>query len=328
MNERELLADWNKAKPMYNAWGEFVRDKIKNNLCALGHDPEVFLKQPANVRIKSDDSLVDKAFYRIDKSYDVPFENIEDKVGVRFVVLLTDHVDSICNVIREENDIWVCVVCRDYEVEREKEPLLFTYQSVHFVLRSKSQFDIGNITILANTPCEIQIRTLLQHAYAELTHEALYKSKKMVQPKVHRKVARSMALIETTDDFFSEVDNSVNRTLVDGVDFQKFLDQLYFKLFKKEPVKAQKSSLVIIDEFVDCLPKDISETLSTFFEQNQGIAAMLNKNVNERSFYNQSVMLFVIWLIKKRTRSITNFWPLDAKILEELATDVGVSLNS
>ncbi|TOO37902.1 (p)ppGpp synthetase, partial [Vibrio parahaemolyticus] len=78
---------------------------------------------------------------------------------------------------------------------------------MHYVVRARVDLQVKGLMIKAGTPCEIQVRTLLQHAYAELTHDAVYKAKTVVEPEVHRTVAKSMALIETTDDFFSDVNN-------------------------------------------------------------------------------------------------------------------------
>src|SRR3546814_10997244 len=55
------------------------------------------------------------------------------------------------------------------------------------------------------TPCEVQLRTLLQHAHSQLTHDTIYKPKTIASSHTKRFVARSMALIETVDDFFVQV---------------------------------------------------------------------------------------------------------------------------
>ncbi|WP_196770032.1 GTP pyrophosphokinase [Vibrio mimicus] len=197
---------------MYKAWGDLVVSELCQKLEELGRDLGVHLKQPAKVRIKSDDSLIDKAFYRPNKNYENPYDDIEDKVGCRFVVLLVEHIDELSKIIKSSKR-WEYIECRHFCEERKREPLLFTYQSVHYVVRARTDEQVNGETVKTGTPCEIQIRTLLQHAYAELTHDAVYKAKRVVKPEVHRTVAKSMALIETTDDFFSDV-NCTNSDLI------------------------------------------------------------------------------------------------------------------
>ncbi|EFH7042094.1 (p)ppGpp synthetase, partial [Escherichia coli] len=89
MNELEFSQLWEKELPMYKAWGDFVVSNICKELSEnKERDLNSFLKQPATPRIKEKTSLIDKAFHRKEKSYKNPYQEIEDKVGIRFVVLL------------------------------------------------------------------------------------------------------------------------------------------------------------------------------------------------------------------------------------------------
>lgn len=171
MNQDAFLSKWQTEKPIYQAWGQFIVSKIQESLEKQNNiDVTSFLKIPAKERTKQDQSLLDKAFTR-GKNYKDPYNDIEDKVGVRFVVLLTEDIKKIVNVI-ENNKLWVAANARDYEQEIEKEPLLFAYQSMHYILKPRSEIEVNGIKIPLDTPCEVQIRTLLQHAHAELTHDA------------------------------------------------------------------------------------------------------------------------------------------------------------
>ncbi|MFI0377863.1 MAG: GTP pyrophosphokinase family protein [Candidatus Thiodiazotropha sp.] len=172
MNEAEFIKQWELDKPAYRAWGEYIVEIISQELESSGKDLDVFFKIPAKYRLKEDSSLVDKAFYRPGKDYSDPYNQIEDKVGVRFVVLLLDDIQEICNAVQGSNS-WNFDACKNFNEDKEKNPLLFTYQSVHYILRPKEEMDVGGVTIPISTPCEVQVRTLLQHAHAELTHDAI-----------------------------------------------------------------------------------------------------------------------------------------------------------
>ena len=244
MNVDELTSIWNQEKLHYEVWGNFIVANIKERLNSKNIDCDDFFKVPPKTRLKDDFSLVEKAFYREGKNYSDPYNEIEDKVGIRFVVLLIKHVDLLTGVIGELADLWNIELCRDYEAERLTRPLEFSYQSRHFVLRSVSDLKIDDLLIPSLTPCEVQVRTILQHAHAELTHDLLYKSKKKQKPEVQRISARSMALIETTDDFFEIVDEKVNIGAVDELGFNIELDNLYRKLIGEEPEVFGSSTAV------------------------------------------------------------------------------------
>ena len=49
------------------------------------------------------------------------------------------------------------------------------------------------------------MRTLLQHAHSELTHDTIYKPSVVQTPAMLRAAAKSMALIEATGDYFEEL---------------------------------------------------------------------------------------------------------------------------
>ena len=66
---------------------------------------------------------------------------------------------------------------KDYEAEKLAKPLEFSYQSVHYVLRSKAGLLLTASRLPEGLACEVQFRTLLQHAHSELMHGTLYKPK-------------------------------------------------------------------------------------------------------------------------------------------------------
>ncbi|HHP0479622.1 TPA: GTP pyrophosphokinase [Vibrio campbellii] len=311
---------------MYKAWGDIVVSDLCQRLVSVGRELDVHLKQPAKARVKSDDSLIDKAFYRPNKNYENPYEDIEDKVGCRFVVLLVEHINELSDIIKS-SDRWEYKECRHFNEERKKDPLLFTYQSVHYVVRAKTDEQANGLTVKAGTPCEIQVRTLLQHAYAELTHDAVYKAKTVVEPEVHRTVAKSMALIETTDDFFSDVNNKLNRSASDELSFQQGLDTLYTELIGIAPRPAQKSSIVVLDEFDNLVNEDLIVTIQKLAERRTFIIDSIKAGVNNFPFYSQSVSIFTFWLALKRRNRLLEDWPLERKILERVASDAGVSIE-
>lgn len=325
MTEQEFLQKWEQEEPMYHAWGDFVSSGICKKLIDSGQILSTFLKQPCNPRTKNTSALIDKAFYR-KKNYDNPYDDIEDKVGCRFVVLLVEHIDVIVDVIKA-CDEWSFEECRHFSNERDSAPLLFTYQSVHYVVRSKRPLTHKETVITEGTPCEIQIRTLLQHAYAELTHDAVYKAKTIVEPKVHRTIAKSMALIETTDDFFSEVNQNLNKNNFEENHFQSELDSLYTELVGLNPTSPQKSSLVIMDTFQENINENTIGTLQRYFEKNSDILEAIRQGRNTNPMYSQSIVLFIAWLIKKKKRIVKGDWPITHRVLEILATNFGESFD-
>lgn len=324
MNVNEFKELWENEKPSYNAWGEYVVTKITQELKNIGKNIDCFLKTTAKHRLKDDATLIDKAFYRAGKDYDDPYNQIEDKVGARFVVLLLDDIKEICNIV-EKTDDWSFDACKHFADEKEKEPLLFTYQSVHYILRPKEEISYNSRIISTSTSCEVQIRTLLQHAHAELTHDAIYKAKRTVQPKVHRTVAKSMALIETTDDFFTEVTRLLNHGPLEEHEIIKRLDGLYLNLTSFNSYN-QKSSIVIWDTFEQFINNNLINEIQKLIIENSFLSDIIKTRYSENPFYQQSTVLFIYWLLKNKKKRLLSDWPLQKSTLEPFAVDLGVSI--
>lgn len=324
MNETEFLEKWNQEKGFYEAWGAFVVENIVAGVCQTGANVDEFFKIPPTHRVKAASSLLDKAFNR-GKEYSDPYFDIEDKVGCRFVVLLISQIQSICDFI-ESSPIWEYDACRHFMADKESQPLLFSYQSVHYILRPKEKTIIDGQNISTSTPCEVQIRTLLQHAHAELTHDAIYKAKKTVEPKVQRTVAKSIALIETADDFFSEATELLNKSRLDDFNVLPELNSIYKSLTGLEPI-VEKSSLTIWDSFEQFIDEDLITNIQKVLGKYPNIPDVINKKYPKSVMHRQGSILFVYWLLGfKRTRT-TKDWPLDRDILDELASDLCISLD-
>jgi len=326
MNENEFRKRWQSEKAMYDAWGELVTVSISSSLSECLHvDLKSYLKIPVQHRLKDDDSLIDKAFYR-NKGYQNPYDDIEDKVGVRFVVMLQEDAENVCSVIAEVATKlgWEAKQCRDYNAERKASPTLFTYQSHHFIIKNLTPIELENVNVPVNTPCEVQVRSLLQHAYAELTHDAIYKTKTIVEPEVIRTVAKTMAFIETADEFFQRVVNNIDSK--DIIICEKVLDSMFIQLTGLEPIK-QNSSIIILDTFKNLIKDNFEEEMIKFISRNKGLAEIIKRKASENKFYKQSVILFVYWLIRRNKSAVEAYWPLHWSIISDMAMDVGIALS-
>lgn len=325
MNETEFLSRWEGEEPLYKAWGLFVAQEIERKLAPVLGQTAVgyFLKVPATPRTKSSSSLLDKAFYR-NKSYENPYDDITDKVGVRYVVLLTKDIALISSIIEdpEFSALWSFSKDKDYEEERLAKPLEFTYQSVHYVLKAKAGLKLDGKGIPEGAACEVQIRTLLQHAHSELTHDTLYKPKTVAQPSVKRTVAKSMALIEATDEFFGQAMNALDEATAKHRAVMAILSDAYFKGIGVHPGK-ERSNQLVLDEFIDMLPVDFDARLSTFLNEKSYVFGKIQVQKGQRHFFNQAVVLLAYYLAEFAPAQVKQYWPIEANELSKVFSDLG-----
>ena len=325
MTEDDFLEVWQSERAMYEAWGQLVVEHVVGGINGrvLPLSADLFLRIPPKFRVKEDVSIVEKAFYR--KNYDDPYSQITDKVGVRFVVLLNSDIKIVEDAINE-GVLWETSKDRDFEEEQKSNPIKFDYAAKHFVVRCKANQDYNGVTIDEGSPCEIQVKTLLQHAYSELTHDTIYKPKVDATPEMLRAAAKSMALIEATNDYFEEVTGKVKLVTAPERALTEALAAIYFS---NVGIAAQVSRLEGV--ILDALNVDEDDEAIT------KVAAMLEKfpytgqQIAERAktklLYRQPSILLVYFFARHRSASIKEVWPLTDDELRPIFSDVGVSFG-
>lgn len=329
MNEIEFIQKFEAEIPIYKNWAKIINNVVMkelgkklNNINAV----QYFLRIPPIPRIKSNKSIIEKAFYRPGKNYSSPYDEITDKVGIRYVVLLNEDISLIREII-EETKIWTFSKDRDFEQDKNNHPFEFDYQSLHYILRNQCIMKSNNISIPINTPCEIQVRTLLQHAHCELTHDTTYKPNFRNLPDVKRSIAKSLALIEATGDIFTTVDRQFKekRQIMDTV-FSE-LKELYNPIDTKGfETKVNEN---IIDAFSNNLLQNFKiDDLSFYLGQNPWIFEKITLQRQVYFLYSQPIVLLLFYFAKKYPKSIKKFWPLPNEKLEPIFSDLGIQFDN
>jgi putative GTP pyrophosphokinase len=139
--------------------------------------------------------------------------------------------------------VWEWSKDRNYEREIEEAPYEFKYQSVHYIVRCRGT-DIGGVTVAAGTPCEVQVRTLLQHAHSELTHDTIYKPTVVQTADMHRAAAKAMALIEATNDYFEQLMELIETSVQPNKELSKQMAALYRELVGVDPDPTKAEGLL------------------------------------------------------------------------------------
>jgi putative GTP pyrophosphokinase len=184
--------------------GRFESTAAAKNLVArdivnqLGRVLSVLVAPPAiKVRIKRFDSYYKKYLNLLKEGQSVPL--ITDLIGLRVICPFMEDLSLVENLIKENFDVT--------EVEKKghytyKE---FGYESTHLLIKIPA--DIRRER--DDTGCdvaEIQIRTILQDAWAEVEHELTYKSEfNPFDTPMRRKLAALNASLSLADIVFQEI---------------------------------------------------------------------------------------------------------------------------
>lgn len=328
--DAELREKYEQRKPILQAFGQWVTDTILDELRSqLGSDValEKFLQIPPKPRVKETDSFLIKALVR--KPKQDPLYEITDQVGVRFVVLLLEEIDKIGAIIKSTNKGWDNFKDRDYEIERLERPDYFSYQSDHYVVRANTSFFIGDIKIPKGMACEIQIRTILQHAYAEMAHGSDYKPSIELpeedRKKVRRALAKGSALIETTEDVFREIKKRVAEYNETTHALLAQAARIYTSLTGEDVAFPTILGDIIVDAYREYFARITPEELSKWMEPKVRFGETLKGKREQSVFYRDPAVILLFWLVDNYKISIREKWPVDMGYLDDFLIAVGIS---
>jgi len=327
MTEEEFLARWDSERPMYEKWGAFVATCLVKDLGPLiaPASTELFVKLPITPRLKTGGSFITKAFYNTKRKtpYQNPYDEITDKVGVRLVVLLPTQISKVQAAL-EHCDLWEFSKDRDYEQEIAQKPYVFEYQSVHYVVRAKNDIDVEGTTVRKGTPCEVQIRTLLQHAHSELTHDTIYKPSVEKTPQMERAVSKAMALIEATSDYFEDVARLIEGLTSPSRKLTEELIHLYRERVGLAPEPTKVDGLIL--EAYGSDDPALVDNLREFLSSKDFLAERIAERAKTKMLFRQPSILLVYQAVSGLPRQAATKWPLTANELSPVYTDLGMSM--
>lgn len=131
------------------------------------------------------------------KRYPNPKQAVTDLIGLRVISYFAGDIDRIAAQLRMHLDISE-QKCRDARKELEEDR--FGYRSVHLIARLKPGQARGvTVSHLQRRWFEIQIRSILDHAWSEIEHEVVYKAGIEFPSEVKRRfraVAGSLEVLE------------------------------------------------------------------------------------------------------------------------------------
>ena len=192
-------------------------------------------------RIKTVESIMGKLIRKPDL-YPNIYE-LRDILGLRAICYILSDVDLVAERITGYFRV-------DWTRSKDKREIIdassFSYLSVHFICAlPEEEGELSNLWF------EIQIRTMLQHCWAEIEHDLGYKSEIEVPRKIRRNFSRASSLLETTDIIFAYIKERLEE----------------YKRKVKENIENASMDEVFFDGF----------TLTEFTDHNETYRTLLNK---------------------------------------------------
>ena len=198
MHGEMILDEYRERLPIYEKIRSTVNDRLRQCLNENG-----LVVAALESRIKTEKSLTGKLELKGYKYRTV--EDITDIVGVRIVTFFSDEVDIISALVEKLFDIdWDNSVDKRKKLEIDR----FGYMSLHYICRlPEALCDDPSLTRIR---FELQMRSALQHVWANMQHDTGYKTDVEIPVEHQRSLNRLAGILELADEQFSRIRKEIN----------------------------------------------------------------------------------------------------------------------
>lgn len=193
---QDLLTQYRQLLPVYEKMAEVIPERLKGFFAEAG-----IIVATVEHRVKAEDSLAGKLKLKGGKYRDI--FDVTDVVGIRVITFYIDDVDKVASVLERLFEI-------DWEnsIDKRKAHEIdsFGYLSLHYICRiPESSYTVAEHPELNKIRFEVQMRTVLQHAWANMNHDTGYKSGVEIPKTYLRNLSRLAGMLELVDDEFSRI---------------------------------------------------------------------------------------------------------------------------
>ena len=198
----EMILDEYRAKqPIFERLKVVVEEQLRRCL-----DENNIIVSGLEARIKTEKSLSGKLELKGYKYHTL--DDITDILGARIITFYSDEVDLISALVEKLFDI-------DWENSVDKRKMLetdrFGYLSLHYVCRiPESLYKDPAMPELNQIRFELQMRSTLQHVWANMYHDMGYKSEVEIPVEYQRNMSRLAGMLELADEQFSRIRREIN----------------------------------------------------------------------------------------------------------------------
>ncbi|HUD46455.1 MAG TPA: hypothetical protein VMR33_06475 [Candidatus Baltobacteraceae bacterium] len=198
----KAIAEYQKVRPSYEEFADVVR-KILSEV----FDARELRVHSIQARAKEIESFGRKVLEPSDigpeePRYPNPLTDITDLAGVRVITFFPRTLEEVGNFIRSEFNVTEKSDKAQLLLEEEK----FGYSSIHYLVRLKgNRTELLEYSRFKGLLAEIQVRTILQHAWAEIEHDIQYKSVNTIPTSIRRRFMSLAGMLEIGDREFQAI---------------------------------------------------------------------------------------------------------------------------
>lgn len=196
-----MLEAYHAEMPLFEKIQSVVLEHLRNCL-----NENHIIVSGLESRIKTEESLIGKLELKGYKYHSL--DDITDIVGFRIITFYNDEVDLISALVERMFEIdWANSVDKRKMLEIDR----FGYMSLHYICRiPESLYKDPDQPKLNEIRFELQMRSTLQHVWANMYHDMGYKSDVEIPVEYQRNMSRLAGMLELADEQFSLIRTEIN----------------------------------------------------------------------------------------------------------------------
>ena len=200
-NQKEFIREFKAIRPVYKDFAILLEQILRK---AVDHFGYIGIVQ---TRAKQVSSFSTKIILK-DK-YKNPLTDMTDLCGARVILHFQSQVEKICAFIKENFEI---DEANSLDLKSKLKVNEFGYRSVHYIVtpRKGSILDIPVEEKFRSLKAEIQVRTLAEHVWADISHDRIYKTELTIPEEWKREAARLSAILENADITFASMSQAID----------------------------------------------------------------------------------------------------------------------
>ncbi|MFX1317352.1 MAG: tetratricopeptide repeat protein, partial [Promethearchaeota archaeon] len=184
---------------------------------------------PTITRIKNFESFSEKILRK--QYFQNPFEDIKDILGLRIITYYESDLEKVIDIITNQFEILKGPIDKGELLK----PSEFGYRSIHLIVSmNEKRKELPECREYKDLCAEIQIRTVIEHAWAEIQHHLDYKpdiSKLELSDNLKRRLDSLMALFEIANREFDYIRNENYSS------FKKIVEEKEIKNYSKKYIQ-------------------------------------------------------------------------------------------
>lgn len=202
MSRQRTPGDYRAVIQDLDGLGNRLVDLIGQSLTAAG-----IRAHSVTFRVKDEDSANRKISANAQRY--TGYESLTDVLGLRVICYFADEVDKVGEVIRRE---FAVDSAQSVDKRTTHDPKEFGYMSLHYIASiTQARSEMTEYARFKDTVFEIQIRSILQHAWAEIEHDLGYKVAEGIPREHRRSFSMLSSLLEMADRDFGALREAVGK---------------------------------------------------------------------------------------------------------------------